>query len=281
MLIWGVSWVSGKIIADIAPTKLTTFYRLAMASISMLPILWLAHTFKFLTLHFSYKALVWAVPAGGLLAAYNQLFFLGLHSGLPGKGGMLVTTINPLFTFLLSAICFQQKLKTIQAIGLSFGLVGGLLMIEIWHFDAEQLLVSGNVYFISAALTWAVLTLVSQRAGRYADFLLFSTLMYLCASLISYAFVIEYAPFSSIAKYPSEYWYHMIFLSVVVVSVATSIFFFAAQKLGSNRSSSFVFVVPVSAMSLSAWYFGESLSLAVAMGGGLALSAVYLLNSTK
>lgn len=278
MLIWGTSWVSGKIIADMAPAKVTTFYRLAIATISMLPILFVMHLFEWVQLRFTRQAVIWSVPAGLLLAAYNQLFFLGLNDGLPGKGGMLVTTLNPLFTCLLTVIVFKQKLSKLQIAGLTLGLIGGLMMIEIWYFNLEQLMVSGNLYFILAALTWAILTLVSQVGGRYADFLLFSTLMYGSASIISYGLAFEYAPLKSITTYPIEYWQHMLFLSTVVVSIATSVFFLATQKLGSSRSSSFVLVVPVSAMGLSAWYFGESLSLIVSSGGILALSAVYLLN---
>ncbi|MBQ4844447.1 DMT family transporter [Pseudoalteromonas sp. MMG005] len=281
MLLWGTSWVSGKIIAEMAPTKVTTFYRLAIATLSMLPILFVVRRFKFVTLKFSRNALLWSLPAGALLAGYNQLFFLGLHNGLPGKGGMLVTTINPLFTFLLTSLVFQQKLKVVQGMGLTFGLIGGLFMIEIWSFNLDQLLASGNLYFILAAFTWAILTIISQIGGRYADFLLFSTFMYGFASLISYGFAYSYSPLKSMVIYSLEYWLHMAFLSTVVVSVATSIFFLATQQLGSSRSSSFIFVVPTSAMGLSAWYFGETLSAPVACGGVLAISAVYLLNFNK
>lgn len=278
MLFWGMSWISGKIIADIAPAQVTVFYRLFLAAISMLPIMWILYKFKLLNLNYNVRALLWSLPAGILLAAYNQLFFMGLADGLPGKGGMLVTTSNPVFTFILSAILLGQAINKRQGIGLALGLGGGLLMIEVWHFNLEQILASGNAYFILASLTWAFLTLISQRGTRYADFITFSTLMYVWASLLSYLFAYRHDPFSSASQYPAYYWHHLLFLSIVVVSIATSVFFLATQKLGPNRSSSFVFVVPVTAMGLSAWYFAERLSLGVAVGGACALCAVYLLN---
>ncbi|ALU41567.1 DMT family transporter [Pseudoalteromonas rubra] len=278
MLFWGMSWISGKIIADIAPAQVTVFYRLFLAAISMPPIMWILHKLKLLQLNYSVRALLWSLPAGILLAAYNQLFFMGLADGLPGKGGMLVTTSNPVFTFILSAVLLGQAINKRQRIGLALGLGGGLLMIEVWHFNLDQILASGNAYFILASLTWAFLTLISQRGTRYADFITFSTLMYVWASLLSYLFAYQHDPFSSASQYPTYYWHHLLFLSIVVVSIATSVFFLATQKLGPNRSSSFVFVVPVTAMGLSAWYFAEQLSLGVAVGGACALCAVYLLN---
>ncbi|BBN80804.1 membrane protein [Pseudoalteromonas sp. A25] len=281
MLLWGASWISGKLIADLAPAPVTVFYRLAMATLGMLPILLLVHRFKVVTLRFSRKALLWSLPAGVILALYNQLFFLGLHDGLPGKGGMLVTTTNPVFTFILATILFKQTIAKRQALGLVLGLTGGLFMIQVWQFDYAQLMATGNAYFIMASLTWAVLTLVSQQGTRFADFLLFSTLMYACATVVSYGFAYEHSPLSTMNQYSSFYWQHMVFLSVVVVSIATSLFFLANQQLGSSRSSSFIFVVPASAMGLSAWYFSEPLSVPVACGALLALCAVYLINNKR
>lgn len=281
MLFWGASWISGKIIADMAPAKLTVFYRLALATVSMLPILFFVHKLKLVKLRFSQPAMLWSLPAGLLLAGYNQLFFLGLHDGLPGKGGMLVTTINPIMTFALAAIFNQQKFRPLQLVGMLLGLTGGMMMIEIWHFDHQQVFASGNLFFILAALSWAFLTLVSQRGTQFADFMTFSALMYLWASILSYIFAVEHSPLSSISHYPALYWQHMLFLSVIVVSIATSVFFLANQKIGPSRSSSYIFVVPVTAMGLSVWYFDETIPLSVAFGGAFALAAVYLINTSK
>ncbi|KZN47875.1 DMT family transporter [Pseudoalteromonas luteoviolacea] len=278
MLVWGSSWISGKIIADMAPSQVTVFYRIALAVISMLPTLYLMHKFRLISLRCTYQAIIWSLPAGALMAMYNQFFFMGLLDGLPGKGGMLVTTTNPVFTFILSFILFRMALSSKQILGLVFGLVGGLLMIEVWRFDYAEIFASGNALFLFASITWAALTLISKQGTKFSDFLTFSTLMYLWATIISYVFAYDYEPLANITSYSSTYWYHMLYLSTVVVSIATSIFFLATQKLGANRSSSFIFIVPVTAMGLSVWYFGEQLSLAVSLGGAFALCAVYLLN---
>ncbi|TQF71549.1 DMT family transporter [Pseudoalteromonas luteoviolacea] len=278
MLVWGSSWISGKIIADMAPSQVTVFYRISLAALSMLPTLYLMQKFKLIELRYSNKALLWSLPAGVLMAVYNQFFFVGLVDGLPGKGGMLVTTTNPVFTFMLSFLIFRMTLSTKQILGLVFGLIGGLLMIEVWRFNAAEIFASGNAFFLLASITWAALTLISKQGTKFSDFLTFSTLMYLWATLLSYIFAYKYEPLTNITSYSSTYWYHMLYLSIIVISIATTIFFLATQKLGANRSSSFIFIVPVTAMGLSVWYFAEQLSLAVSVGGGFALCAVYLLN---
>lgn len=279
MLLWGISWISGKYITALAPLQLTVFYRLLFATLSMFPIALLVYKFRLVKHSYNSKIWLYALPAGVLLAGYNQLFFLGLDTGLPGKGGMLVTTLNPIFTFILSFLLLKQSVNRIQQVGLLLGLVGGLLMIEIWQFSYEALLSSGNLFFISSALVWAFLTLASQKGAKYGDFLMFSSLMYLVAAIVSLVFALPYQPVDSLFTLPTNYWYHMAFLSVVVISIATSVFFLAAQRLGSNTASSFVFVVPVTAMGLSAWIFDESLPLPSLIGGILALTAVYLINT--
>jgi drug/metabolite transporter (DMT)-like permease len=69
-----------------------------------------------------------------------------------------------------------------------------------------------------------------------------------------------------------------VFLSVISSNFATTIYFIAAERLGSYRTSSFVFLVPSSAMLLSWLFLGEVPEPSTIIGGAIAISAVYLIN---
>jgi len=67
-------------------------------------------------------------------------------------------------------------------------------------------------------------------------------------------------------------------LAVFGQSVATTIFFIASGKLGSQKTSSFMFLVPLFSL-LSAWIIlDEVMQMHVIVGGTLSLFAVYLIN---
>jgi drug/metabolite transporter (DMT)-like permease len=50
------------------------------------------------------------------------------------------------------------------------------------------------------------------------------------------------------------------------------------MELGSQKASSFTFMVPAAAMIFAMIILGEKLELTTLIGGGMAISAVYLIN---
>ena len=48
--------------------------------------------------------------------------------------------------------------------------------------------------------------------------------------------------------------------------------------IGSHETSSFMYVVPVSAVGFSVLFLGEPLAISTILGGGFAILGVYLIN---
>ncbi len=274
MVIWGSSWISAKIITHEAPPEVIVFWRLLITFASFIPIVYIKEK-RFV---FDKKALLWSLVAGTLLAGYNQLFFLGLKTGLPGKGGIIVTTLNPLFTFLITITILKHRVTSRQLIGLSLGVIGSLALLQVWNLTLDDLWKSGNLFFIISAFGWAALTVISQQGLKSVSFITFSFYMYGVSALVSYFFSIPHDPLSYIESGSANFWWHMIYLSVIVVSFATTMYFFATDKIGSNRASSFTFLVPFTAVGMSWYYFGEQPQLFTILGGVLALLAIWMIN---
>jgi len=275
MIMWGASWISAKSISHLARPDVIAFWRLLLAFISFIPIV------LFQKGNLVLKASSWLQvgAAGILLAVYNQLFFMGLENGLPGKGGVLVTTLNPLFTFLITLTLLRQATSRIQLWGLALGLTGGVLLLEIWHINLDDLIATGNLYFIVSAAVWAVLTVVSQYSQRDLSDSVFSFYVYGIASVCSFAFSVRHAPFDALTC-GLFFWINMAFLSVCVISFATTAYFMASKHIGANRTSSFTFLVPFTAVSLSWLVFGETPSVITLAGGSLALVAIYMISTS-
>ena len=67
-------------------------------------------------------------------------------------------------------------------------------------------------------------------------------------------------------------------LSVLAMSFGTSIYFLASLRLGAKRSSSYIFLVPLTAMGFAMYLLSEPLVLSTLIGGILGIIAVYLIN---
>lgn len=211
------------------------------------------------------------------LSLYNFFFFSGTRIGLPGAGGVLVTTMNPIFTFILTAMIARQQFYRKDMIGLILGFIGGSLILNIWRFSLAEILASGNLYFLLCALSWAFLTITSSRTKAYISTLNFSFWTFIFSALITLPFVVD-APLLEIFHFKGVFWLNLLLVSVGSMAFAMTIYFIGTVRLGSEKASSFIFAVPVSAMGFSMLFLGEKLTLSTGVGSVLAILAVYLIN---
>ena len=228
----------------------------------------------------SIKELFLLALGGFIIFIYNVGFFSGLQTGFAGAGGVLVTGLNPVITFLLTIIIVREKSTIKQVAGLLIGLMGGLIMLEIWNASSSQILDRGNFFFLLAATSWAFVTLLSHQIQKKVHFLSYGFYIYIFCSLFG---LIASLFRGSLNTTPTSlsFWINMIYLSIGATTIATTIYFFSTKKLGSRVASSFIFTVPVSAMFFSWLLLGEVPTLPTLIGGGLTIAAVYLINSKK
>lgn len=274
MLIWGGSWVSAKAIADSLPSETLTFWRFLITSISFIPILF----FMKVPLKMDRPAFVYTLLGSFFIGLYLYLFFIGLTHGFAGAAGVLVTTMIPLATFILSAMLFRHRMLAKDLIGLLLGVIGGAILLNVWDIDLGKLFMSGNIYFLICALLWALLTLCSQKAGDSISPLLFNFFTSVFGALLFFFFALPYGVMAAFDQ-GAIFWLNMLYLSVISSGLATTVYFFASARLGSHRASSFVFLVPSSAVIFSWLFLGEQPRVSTITGGLIAIVAVYLINA--
>jgi drug/metabolite transporter (DMT)-like permease len=74
------------------------------------------------------------------------------------------------------------------------------------------------------------------------------------------------------------FWLNVFFSSAIVTSLATTMYFYTTTRLGAEKASSFIFLVPFAA-AISAWIFlGERILPHTIIGGALGMVAVYMIN---
>ena len=83
---------------------------------------------------------------------------------------------------------------------------------------------------------------------------------------------------TAIFSYDWIFWMNFIVISSLSLGFGTTIFFLATMKIGSNKTSSFMYLVPISALAFSVIFLREELALTTILGGSLAILGVYLVN---
>jgi len=273
MTAWGGSWTSAKVITNLSSPEVLTLWRFIVTVISFVPILvWLKTPMKL-----SKRSFLQALAGAVFIVVYNKFFFLGLRYGLAGAGGVLVTTLNPLLTFILTMVLFRREASKAETVGIVLGCTGGLILLEIWEISISKLLLSGNLFFLIASLAWALLSITSERSKNYMSPVVFSFYVYGFAAILDFFIALPYPIFQPL-KFGAVFWLNILFLSVGCTTFATTVYFYASTRLGSRRASSFIFLVPGSAVLLSWVILKEVPKMSTIIGGIVGISAVYLIN---
>lgn len=274
MISWGFAWPSAKLIVGTQHPNVIIFWRFLATAISLLPIVFYRKESFRLP---NFKVCFQVIIGGILYTAYNQFFLLGLKNGLAGAGGVLVTTMNPIFTYVF-VHTLQKKLPSIrEGIGLLLGLVGGCILLRIWELNLNSLFNSGNIFFLLCAFSWAFLSINSHRAGQNVSPLLYSFYVFAIGTLLDFFIALPHG-LENALNAGANFWFHILYLSVISTTFGTTVYFFASSKLGSRAASSFIFLVPATAL-LGSWIFlNENPSFTTTIGGTFAVLAVFLLN---
>lgn len=276
MLVWGLSWPLGKLIAGVTPHRVIVFWRFLITLVAFIPLVRILRV----PFRLDFSTLLKIFAGSFFYSGYSELFFLGLETGLPGAGGVLVTTLNPVITASLVSLIEWKRpgLRTIG--GILHGLVGSFFLINIREMSFDSLLRSGNLYFLLAAASWSVLTLITRSASDRISSPGFTFYVYLFSAAVEGILVSGDAPEIAF-RAGIFYWSVILYLGLVSTAFGTTVYFFASSGLGPVRAGSFLFLVPVTAL-LGSWLIsGEAMSWNVVIGGIFSIRAVYLINTPE
>lgn len=273
MFCWGLSWASAKVLGSYGSALSISLYRYSTTFISLLIMLLVMRK----NLSIKQSGLKDLLIASSILALYFYLFFKGLEEGLAGAGGVLVTILNPIISYLLMLAISWKKPSRNEVLGLSIGIIAGLILVKVWD-QSNNILSAGNIYFLLASISWAVLSVFTSKFSKHGSPLVYSFWMYGICCCITLLFTSSIENASVLEKADALFWGNLFFSATITTAMATTFYFVATSKLGASKASSFIFLVPFTA-SMGSWFFlGEVPQTHTIVGGILGIVAVYILN---
>jgi len=273
MFSWGVSWSNAKILGEYFSPTTIMFWRFLIASIILFPFLFLLKIDKNKIKSQFFKIILASI----LLCLYNYCYFQGTRIGLAGIGGVLVTTLMPVITTILTIIFFRKKIELNIKIGIIFGLISGILLLKIWNYDIIQLINNGNIYFLLGAFFWSILTFLTQNITKEINAIIYSIILFSFSAIFILIFIPESFDYK-IFESEFRFWVHFLSVTIFAMAFGTVAYFYATQELGATISSSFTFLVPVSAIIFSIMLLDEIPDNISWIGCIMAIISVILIN---
>jgi drug/metabolite transporter (DMT)-like permease len=274
MFFWGAGWPALKVLTYSLPLEVVSFWRFFLMIFAFIPVLFFIQ--KPLTL--KKEALKYIFPSAVLNVLFMVFAFLGVQKGFAGSGGVIITTLSPVLTFMLVSLVFKKHPPKMQIIGLVIGFVGGLIMLKVTTLLGD--LNGAEFYFFLCAVVWAMLTLISQQSHAVIHPVHYSFFIAVFATVIFFFIALPYEVMA-VADEGLAFWSALLYLAIFGQTIATTIYFIASGKLGSSHASSYMFLVPLFALVTSYFLLGESVELHILIGGAVTLFGVYLINRSQ
>lgn len=274
MIFWGASWISTKVLTSYIDAYEMVFLRMGICFLSMAPIiLFLKMNYKI-----DFKTLILVLFASLFLVLYSVFMYLGVEHGTGSLGGAMVPSMIPIITYIFVAILSKKTISLKHSFALILGAFGVLNMVNIYQFDTDIIFSKYNIYFIIASMLWAILTIITSKSTKINAFV-FTTYTYLIASSVLYFFYVDSSIFIKVLAFDNIFWFNMFIITLLSTTFATSIYFFGAAKYGAKEVSSFVFLVPASAIIIGSIFLNEKIEFSTIVGVFFAMIAIYILNN--
>ena len=197
-----------------------------------------------------------------------------ISSGL----GAIIGAIVPLWIVIISFFR-GERLARLTVIGLIISF-GGVCVIFYDHLSDFMIpdFRFGIILSLIATLTWAFGSLYTKKkAASFNPYFSLGLQMFI-SSILLFAYNGATGTSVNLSAIPAISWWSIAYL-VVFGSVLTFIaFIYALQNLPAEISSVYAYINPIIAVILGAVIFGEVLNAAIAIGGGVTLFGLYMVN---
>ena len=257
-LFWAGNWVIARGIQGHMSPIAMAFWRWLCALIILVPFVARPIAREWRSVLRSWKVLV---PLGVLgVGAFNTLTYTGLKY-TAATNGVLLNSIIPILVIAINVTFLREPLRAIQAAGVAVSLAGVLTIVARGDTDVlmHLRLNPGDLWVLAAMLTWAVYTVLLRLRPRGLSSTAFT------GSLIAIGVVFLLPVFAWDYDAGSRtQWGPVTFAAVAYFAIFPSVlaYFFwnaAVARVGGERASTFLHLMPLFGAVLSAAFLGEAL----------------------
>lgn len=270
---WGTTWIASK------------------EGVRYMPALQLAGIRQFIggslyVCYFLFKKTPWPKGKQWKTIIILSILNFALSNGLSTWGVKYISSglgaiINAVFPLWIVIITFfrGEKLARLAVLGLIISF-GGVCVIFYDHLSdfLKPDFRFGIFLSLIATITWAFGTLYTRKKAASFNPYFSLGLQMVISSTILLAITGATGTGVNITSIPANSWWAIAYLVIIGSVLSFIAFIYMLQKLPAELNSIYAYINPIVAVILGAMIFGEPLTMAIAIGGGVTLGGLYMVN---
>jgi drug/metabolite transporter (DMT)-like permease len=281
-LLWGASWPLGRMVALAMPPLSAAAWRFAIAVAVM--VAWVVISGRGWP---RLSARQWAgLALGGVIGVFAYaVFFMHALQHVDASRGALVVTTNPLFTTLLAAWLFRERLTWRVGIGLVCAVAGAVIVLtqgqlsRLWTGGIGV----GEWLLVACVASWVIYTLIGRALLQGVDALTATTVASSFGMLLLFAAALALdgpqAVWQGLVDMPATTQLALVVLAVACTVLAYVWYYDGIAALGAGAAARYIGLVPVFGVVASIVMLGERPDASLWVGGALALAGLAVSNA--
>jgi drug/metabolite transporter (DMT)-like permease len=272
ILIWGITFISTKILLkEFSPVEIL-FYRFSIGLIALC----IAFPRRLKGTN-KKQELIFMVAGLCGITLYYLLENIALTFTTASNAGVIISTA-PFFT-AIAAIIFSKAEKPSRNFYIGFCVsIVGIFLISFHGSTELQLNLKGDLLALAAAIVWALYATLSKKIGEFGYNTIQSTrriFMYGLIFMLPALFLFRFEwGFERFAK-PINL-FNILFLGFGASALCFVTWNFAVKILGAVKTSVYIYLVPVITVATSVLILHEKISWMSALGMILTLAGLFL-----
>ncbi len=278
-VIWGGTFIAGRLLAGSMPPLLAASLRFTIASLALLG--FLAFTRTPLARLDRRQALRLLLLGFCGIFSYNLCFFYGLQQ-ISAARASLIVALNPAMIAMASYLLLKEALPPLKLAGVALCLAGSGLVIIGKNGDAlaSAHVWRGDLLILGCVASWVTYSVGSRGLSRSLGPLQTVTWSILLGTAMLWAatWAQGAADLAAIARLRPAQWGSLFYLGALGSALAYIWYYEGIKKIGPTRSGAFIALNPLTAVLLGAALLGERLTPGMIASGSLAIAGIVLCN---
>jgi drug/metabolite transporter (DMT)-like permease len=278
MVAWGGSWVSAKVVVDIAPPMTIGFFRFLIAAV--LFIITLRISSGSLRNLFKRKniRLFLLLGATGIFG-YGVFFLTGMRFTTAAQGS-IIAGFNPVTTSIFAALIHKEKLlRKWQYLGFALSFAGVIFVVGVQallDFRLDYLI--GNLIILGGMILWGLYSSIGKEAMKQITPLEANAGGSVVGTFLFGIAMLFEEPWTLSSFTDLLFWGNVAYLGIAVTFVGFLFYFISVKEIGATQSGGFINFVPVFGTLFSLILLQEPFYWTFLVGLLLVISGVGIIN---
>lgn len=276
ILLWGVSFISIKIVVSEVPPITMALIRFLIATAILFPILKKVEPSSKLQ-----KADFPKMTLAGFLGI--TIYYYLENTGVKlttASNASLIASVTPILAITMDVIIFRTKISVVQVLGIGCATIGAYLTVTAnGQVDFSSATFIGNLFMVGAMSSWALYTMLNKSLqGKYSGLFLITYQMLFGTLFLTLMSFIEYDQWR---MFSLKAFGNIIFLAFFCSAICYFLYGYALKKLDVAITTLYLNLVPIVGV-FSAWCILDEIILPIQVfGGGIIILGIIIANWDK